>query len=99
MAALVSVRILRLGTGGAGLDLSAGPTLDLWTITDADSRTRGGAIAALSFGAPIAPGWMLMATAAGSLAGSPFNANELPVEFEPSTLVGGRIGLAVRYGD
>jgi hypothetical protein len=99
LAALVSLPLLRVGASGAGFTLAVGPTVDFWSITDADSRTRGGAIAALLFGAPIAPGWTLLAAAAGTLSGSPFNASELPVEFEPSTLLGGRIGLGVRYGD
>jgi hypothetical protein len=99
LAALVSVPLLRIGRAGAGLTLAAGPTVDLWSITDTDGRTRGGAIAALLLGAPIAPRWTLLAAAAGTLSGSPFNASELPVEFEPSTLLGGRVGLGVRYGD
>lgn len=99
LAAVVSVALLGVGASGAGLSLAVGPTVDFWTITDADSRTRGGALAALLFGAPIAPHWTLLAAAAGTLAGSPFNAGELPVEFEPSGLLGGRVGLGVRYGD
>jgi len=99
LAALVSVPLLRVGASGAGLTLAAGPTVDFWSITDADNRTRGGAIAALLFGAPIAPHWTLLATAAGTVSGSPFDAAELPVEFEPTTLLGGRVGLGVRYGD
>jgi len=99
LAALVGVPLLHVGAAGAGLSVAAGPTIDFWSITDTDSRTRAGAMAALVFGAPIAPGWSLLATAAGTISGSPFNADELPVEFEPSTLLGGRIGLGVRYGD
>ena len=99
LAALVSVPLLRVGGSGAGLTLAAGPTVDFWSITDTDSRTRGGAIAALLFGAPIAPRWTLLIAAAGTLSGSPFNTNELPLEFEPSPLLGGRVGLGVRYGD
>jgi hypothetical protein len=99
LAALVSLPLLRVGASGAGFTLALGPTVDFWSITDTDGRTRGGAIAALLFGAPIAPRWTLLALAAGTLSGSPFNASELPVEFEPSTLLGGRVGLGVRYGD
>jgi hypothetical protein len=97
MAALASILLLRVSGAGAGLSLAAGPTVDLWTATDTDSRTRAGALVAAVFAAPIAPRWMLLASAAGSLSGSPFNASELPVEFQPSTLLGGRIGLGVRY--
>jgi hypothetical protein len=99
LAALVSITLLRVGVAGAGFGLSAGPLVDIWTVAGADSRTRAGALAAVSFAAPIAPGWSLLASAAGSLSGSPFSAGELPVEFTPSTLLGGQIEIAVRYGD
>lgn len=99
MAALASIQLLRVGGAGAGFSLAAGPTVDLWTVTDTDSRTRVGALVAAVFAAPITPRWMLLASAAGSLSSSPFNASELPVEFQPSTLLGGRIGIGLRYGD
>jgi len=98
LALLVNVPLLRVGGLGAAFSLAAGPTLDVWTVTDMDSRTRAGALAALLFAAPISPGWTLLASAAGALSGSPFNASELPAEFEPSTLLSGRIGLGLRYG-
>lgn len=97
VAALVTVPLLRVGTGGAGLSLSAGPALGLWNVTDSESRTTFGGVAALQFAAPITPGWKLLASAGGSVSGSPFEADELPVEYTPSTLWSGQVGLGVQY--
>lgn len=96
-AALLSVPLLRVGHGGAGFSLAAGPALDIWTATGSSNRTRFGALAVLQFAAPITPDLKLLASAAGSVSGSPFEADELPVDFEPSTLRTGRVGFGVRY--
>ncbi|HOX20898.1 MAG TPA: hypothetical protein PLI70_08240 [Gemmatimonadales bacterium] len=97
IAALVTVRVLRVGKGGAGFSLSAGPALGLWTITGLDSRTTIGGIAGLQFAAPISEGWRLLASGGGSVSGSPFESTDLPAEFEPSTLWGGQVGLGLQY--
>ena len=97
ISALVTVRVLRIGKGGAGFSLSAGPALGLWTITGLDSRTTIGGIAALQFAAPISENWRLVASGGGSVSDSPFKATDLPAEFEPSTLWGGQVGLGVQY--
>ncbi len=97
ISALVTVRVLRVGKGGAGFSLSAGPALGLWTITGLDSRTTIGGIAALQFAAPISESWRLVASGGGSVSESPFEATDLPAEFEPSTLWGGQVGLGVQY--
>lgn len=95
VAALASIPLWQLGQG-AEFTLTAGPTLDHWSVPDADGRSRFGAVAALRFSAPISPDWRLLASTGGSLAGSPFEANELPAEFEPSALWTGRVGLGVQ---
>lgn len=97
VTALLTLPVLRAGTGGAGLSLSAGPALGWWNVTDADSRTTFGGVAALQFAAPITPGWKLLASAGGSVSGSPFEAGELPVEYIPATLWSGQVGLGVQY--
>lgn len=97
IAALVTVPLLQVGKGGAGFSLSAGPALGFWTITGLDSRTTIGGIAALQFAAPISEGWRLVASGGGSVSESPFEATDLPAEFEPSTLWGGQVGLGVQY--
>jgi hypothetical protein len=97
ITAVVATPLLRVGQGGAGFSLSAGPALDIWTVTGGDSRTRAGVVGAVLFAAPISRDWKLLASAAGSLSGSPFEASELPVEFEPSTLRTGRVGFGVQY--
>ena len=95
VAVLASLPLVRIGQG-AELTLSAGPTLDQWSVSGADGRSRFGALALLQFSAPISPDWKLLASAGGSLAGSPFEASELPAEFEPSTLWTGRAGFGVQ---
>jgi len=97
IAALVTLPPWRVGSSGAGIRLSVGPALDIWSVTNEDSRTRFGGLAALLFTAPITPGWTLLASAAGSASGSPFKASELPADFESSTLWTGRIGFGVQY--
>lgn len=97
VAALVTMPLLRVGNKGAGLSLSAGPALGLWTITGLDSRTTIGGVATLHFAAPITESWRLVASGGGSVSGSPFEATDLPAEFEPSTLWGGQVGLGVQY--
>jgi hypothetical protein len=95
IAALVSLPIMHIGRG-AEVVVSAGPALDHWSVSGADSRSRFGALALLRLSAPISPDWTLLASAGGSLAGSPFEASELPAEFEPSTLWTGRAGFGVQ---
>lgn len=97
IAALVTVPVLRVGKSGAGFSLSAGPALGLWSITGLDSRTTIGGVAALQFAAPISESWRLVASGGGSMSESPFEAPDLPAEFEPSTLWGGQVGLGVQY--
>jgi hypothetical protein len=97
IAALVTVPVLRIGTGGAGFSLSAGPALGLWTITGLDSRTTIGGVAMLQFAAPITESWRLVASGGGSVSESPFEATDLPVEFVPSTLWSGQVGVGVQY--
>ena len=97
ITALVTVPVLRVGKSGAGFSLSAGPALGLWSITGLDSRTTIGGVAALQFAAPITEGWRLVASGGGSLSESPFEATDLPAEFEPSTLWSGQVGLGVQY--
>ncbi len=97
VTALVTVPVLRVGNQGAGLSLAAGPALGFWSVTGADSRTTLGGVAALQFTAPITPGWDLLAIASGSASGSPFQAVEMPPDFERTTLWSWQVGLGLRY--
>jgi len=98
VAALVTVPILEVGTGGAGLALSAGPALSLWTPTGGDSRNRVSGVATLLFHAPIAPRWNLLASGGGAVSGSPMNTSEIPAEFVATTLWAWQAGLGLQYG-
>lgn len=97
-AALATVRLFGVGTGGAGLALSAGPALAVWTPTGEDSRTRFAGVATLLFNAPITPKWNLLATGGGAVSGSPMNSNDIPPEFVATTLWAWQVGLGVQYG-
>ncbi len=97
VSALVTVPLLRLGTAGAAVHLSAGPVLGIWAITEEDSRTRFGGTATLQVTAPLASSWHLLATLGGTVSGSPFNTDDLPPEFETTTLWASRVGLGVQY--
>ncbi len=97
MAALVTVPLARLGSDGAALNLSAGPVLGLWSLTDADTRTRFGGTASLQLAAPITPSWQLLATLGGSVSGSPFNATDVPDFFDTTTLWATGAGLGIQY--
>jgi len=98
VAALVTVPIFEVGTGGAGLALSAGPALSLWTPTGEDSRNRLSGVATLLLHAPIAPRWNLLASGGGAVSGSPMNGSEIPDEFVATTLWAWQVGLGLRYG-
>ncbi len=97
LAALVTVPLLRLGQAGAAVNLSAGPVLGIWSLTDADTRTRIGGTATLQLAAPITPSWQLLATLGGSVSGSPFNAADVPDFFETTTLWASEAGFGVQY--
>jgi hypothetical protein len=97
VAAFVTVPLLRLGGEGAAIDLSAGPVLGIWSLTDADARTRLGGAATLQVSAPLAPSWLLLATLGGSVSGSPFDTGDIPDFFEATTLWAAAAGLGIRY--
>lgn len=97
VAAFVTVPLVRLGGEGGAIDLSAGPVLGIWSLTDTDARTRLGGAATLQVTAPLAPGWRLLATLGGSVSGSPFNTSDLPDFFEATTLWSAAAGLGMRY--
>jgi hypothetical protein len=97
VAAFVTVPLVRLGREGAGIDFSAGPVLSVWSLTDADTRTRLGGTAALQVTAPLTPSWRLLATLGGSVSGSPLNTSDLPDFFEATTLWATAAGLGIRH--
>ena len=97
IAALVTVPLIRLGGAGAAVRLSAGPMLGVWSLTDADARTRVGGTATLQLTAPITTSWHLLATLGGSVSGSPFNPDDVPDFFETTTLWATAAGLGIQY--
>ena len=98
LAPEVGIRLIRLGTAGAGLRLAAGPTFDLWQWEGADDRTRVGGRALLALEAPIAGRWTGSAWLEGAVSSSVFDADELPAEYDRQSLRRGRAGVELRYG-
>jgi hypothetical protein len=98
LAPEVGLRLLRLGTAGAGIRLAGGPTLDLWSWEGADDRTRIGGRALLGLESPITADWTLAAWLEGAVSGSVFDDGDLPPGYERRSLLRGRVGLEVRYG-
>jgi len=97
VAAFLTVPLVRLGSEGAAIELSAGPVLGIWSLTDADARTRLGGAATLQLTAPLTPNWLLLATLGGSVSGSPFSTSDLPDFFEATTLWATAAGLGIRH--
>jgi hypothetical protein len=98
LAPEVGLRLLRLGTAGAGIRLAGGPTLDLWSWEGADDRTRIGGRALLGLESPITADWTAAAWLEGAVSGSVFDDGDLPPEYERRSLLRGRVGLEVGYG-
>lgn len=98
VAALLTVPIARIGDAGAEFLLTAGPTLGFWSVTGEDDRTTFGGLAALQLAAPLGTGWRLLASAGGSLSGSPIAEESVPSDFETTTLLAGRVGVGLQYG-
>jgi len=93
---LATIPILRVGARGA-LALAAGPVLGFWDITDADGRTTVGGVASLQLDTPLSARWTLLTDASGSASGSPFLPEEVPPDFERTTLWAWQVGLGARY--
>jgi hypothetical protein len=98
ISALLTFPLVRLGARGAEFLATAGPTLTIWHITGEQSQSVFGGSASLQFGVPISPGWRLLATAGGSLSGSPVEDVPLSDEFEPTSVLSGRVGLGLQHG-
>lgn len=98
VSVLLTLPIARIGTQGAEFLVTAGPALTIWDLTGEESQTVFGGTAALQFAVPISSGWRFLAAAGGSLSGSPVEDVALSGEFEPTSLLSGRVGLGLQYG-
>ena len=98
VAGLLTVPLTRLGDAGAEVLLAGGPTLGFWSVTGEDNRTTFGGLATLQVAAPLGGGWRLLASAGGSLSGSPIAEASVPSDFETTTLLAGRVGVGLQYG-
>jgi hypothetical protein len=93
---LATIPVARVGAHGA-LALAAGPVLGFWNITDSEGRTTFGGLASLQLDTPLSARWTLLTSASGTAAGSPLLAEEVPSDFERTTLWTWQVGVGARY--
>jgi len=81
VAGFVSWHVAQIGTASR-LGLEAGPVLDVWMPEGASSRSRFGAVAALSWAFPVSPRLDAALRLEGTLTGSLFDQADLPPSAE-----------------
>jgi hypothetical protein len=81
VAGFVSWHVAQIGTASR-LGLEAGPVLDVWMPQGASSRSRFGAVAALSWAFPVSPRLDAALRLEGTLTGSLFDPADLPPSAE-----------------
>jgi hypothetical protein len=81
VAGFVSWHVAHIGTASR-LGLEAGPVLDVWMPQGASSRSRFGAVAALSWAFPVSPRLDAALRLEGTLTGSLFDQADLPPSAE-----------------
>src|SRR6185312_15720901 len=77
--------------------LHAGPVLDIWTPEGAATRTRIGALAAVSATWPFAERFGASLRAGLALTSSPFLAEELPERFEARRMWRRSVGIGLMW--
>lgn len=92
----VSVRVLRVGAGGA-LRAGGGPDVTLWSLTDFDSRVLVGGHVAVSYEWPIAGSFVGSIQAGVSLSPSLFRESEISSSFERRMMVRPSLALGLRW--
>lgn len=92
----VTVRVLRVGAGGA-LRLGGGADVTLWSLTDFDSRVLVGGHATASYEWPIAGRFLGTIGAGVSLSPSLFRESEISASFERRMLLRPSVTIGVRY--
>lgn len=90
----VSYRVASVGSENEVL-LHAGPLIELWSLTDEDSRTRFGVQGAVSLGIPLGERFAGALSAGAALVSSPFRSGEL-TGYDLRALWRRRFALGVR---
>jgi hypothetical protein len=96
IAGFFSWHVAQIGTASR-LRLEAGPVLDVWMPQDASSRSRFGAVAALSWAFPVSPRLDAALRLEGTLTGSLFDAADLPPSAERRPTWRRGAGFALRW--
>jgi len=92
---LVNFQVVGIGSSGA-IRAEVGPSLHLWK-SDAETRSRGGAVAAAAYEWPVATRFSGAIRVEGILSKSWFDPGDLPSELEPRVTWRYGVGLGLRY--
>jgi len=93
----VAVRLTRVGPEGT-LRVMGGPLLEVWKLTDVDSRTRVGIAAAVELIVPFGGRWSGVARMGGAVTpSSPFTEDDLDSGLEPRALWRREVAATLRY--
>src|SRR5262245_1695171 len=93
----VAVRLARVGPEGT-LRVRGGPLLEVWKLTDRDSRTRVGVAAAVELAVSFGGRWSGVASAGGAVTpNSPFTEDDLDSGLEPRALWRREVAATLRY--
>ncbi len=92
---LVNFQVVGVGSSGA-IRAEVGPSLHLWK-SDAETRARGGAVAAAAYEWPVATRFSGAIRVEGILSKSWFDPGDLPSELERRVTWRYGVGLGLRY--
>ncbi len=92
---LVNFQVVGIGSSGA-IRAEVGPSLHLWK-SDAETRARGGAVAAAAYEWPVATRFSGAIRVEGILSKSWFDPGDLPSELERRVTWRYGVGLGLRY--
>jgi len=96
VAGFLSWHLTRIGTESR-LGLELGPVLDVWTPEGGSSRSRFGAVTALSWAFPVTPRLDAALRLEGAVTGSLFDPADVPASGERRATWRRGVGLALRW--
>lgn len=96
VAGFFSWHVAQVGTASR-LGVEAGPLFDVWMLQGASSRSRFGAVAALSWAFPVSPRLDAALRLEGTLTGSLFDPADLPASVQRRATWRRGVGLALRW--
>lgn len=96
IAGFLSWHVAQIGTASR-LGVEAGPVLDIWMPEGASSRSRFGAVAAVSWAFPVSPRFDAALRLEGTLTGSLFDQADLPSSAQRRATWRRGAGFALRW--